>query len=53
MLCPYCNAEYTAEKPCFCQPAFRGVREEVAEKPEESFEALQALRIRVLPATAG
>ena len=21
MLCPYCQLEYTAEQPCFCQPS--------------------------------
>ncbi|MFI5088569.1 MAG: hypothetical protein ACLPXM_03405 [Terriglobales bacterium] len=20
MICPYCDTEYTAEHPCFCQP---------------------------------
>ncbi len=20
MICPYCDVEYTAEHPCFCQP---------------------------------
>lgn len=26
MRCPYCNTEYSDERPCFCQPSPQGKR---------------------------
>lgn len=54
MLCPYCDMEYTADRPCFCQPVFRETAASsrgTEASPEDSFEVRQALRIRVVPAT--
>ncbi|HMK28404.1 MAG TPA: hypothetical protein VK473_01880 [Terriglobales bacterium] len=36
MICPYCHVEYTATRPCFCQPRADASKLESAEAKPES-----------------